>query len=147
ASGQYYIEFTENGTGSFNGCKSASVIFEISESAIDLDIVANVTKNANCNPSSGVITATATNGTAPYVYQITTTATPPLASDPSWGTANTFNRDAGNYYVHVMDAYGCIKSTNVIVLPQDPEPVLDAVVSNQCTAVEGGFTIDVSLTT
>ncbi|WP_111307556.1 T9SS type B sorting domain-containing protein [Confluentibacter sediminis] len=148
APGQYYLVFTENGTGSFNGCKSASVIFEINESAIDLSITASVVKNANCNPSSGVISAIARDGTAPYVYQLTTSATPPLTTDPSWASSNTFNRDAGSYYAHVKDAYGCIKTALVTVLPQDPEPVLAAVVvSNQCTAVEGGFTIDVSLTT
>lgn len=145
--GQYYIVFTENGTGSFNGCETASAIFEINESAIDLDITATVDKNANCNPNSGVISAIATNGTAPYLYQITTSAVPPLATDPSWASASVFNVDANSYYVHVIDANGCIKSTPVLVLPADPEPVITATVSNQCTVTEGNFEIDVVLTT
>ena len=124
APGQYYIRFTENGTGSFNGCESASIIFEIIESAIDLDITATVDKNANCNPNSGVISAIATNGTAPYLYQITTSAIAPLATDPLWTSSNVFNRDAGSYYVHVIDAYGCIQTTPVLVLGTDPEPVI-----------------------
>ncbi|MCF7560009.1 T9SS type B sorting domain-containing protein [Sabulilitoribacter multivorans] len=147
APGQYYIRFTENGTGSYNGCESASVIFEINESAVDLDISATVDKNANCNPNSGVISAIASNGTAPYLYQITTTPAAPLATDPSWNSANVFNMDAGSYYVHVIDAYGCIKTTPVLVLPSDPEPVIDAIVSNQCTVTEGNFEIDVTLVT
>lgn len=144
--GQYYIVFTENGSGSFNGCQSASTIFEITESAIDLDITASVDTNANCNPNSGVISAIAINGTAPYLYQITTSAVPPLATDPSWAAASTFNVNANSYYVHVMDANGCIKSTPVLVLPADPEPVITAAVSNQCTVTEGNFEIDVTLT-
>ncbi|MCL6295850.1 T9SS type B sorting domain-containing protein [Jejuia spongiicola] len=147
AVGQYYIVFTENGTGSFNGCQSATAIFEITESAIDLDITATVDKNANCNPNSGLISAIATNGTAPYLYQITTSAVPPLATDPSWASASTFNVDANSYYVHVIDANGCIKSTPVLVLPADPEPIITALVTNQCTATEGNFEIDVALTT
>ncbi len=147
AVGQYYIVFTENGTGSFNGCQSATAIFEITESAIDLDITATVDKNANCNPNSGLISAIATNGTAPYLYQITTSAVPPLATDLSWASASTFNVDANSYYVHVIDANGCIKSTPVIVLPADPEPVITAIVTNQCTVTEGNFEIDVVLTT
>lgn len=129
--GQYYIVFTENGTGSFNGCESATTIFEITESAIDLDITATVDTNANCNPNSGIISAIATNGTAPYLYQITTSAAPPLSTDPSWASASVFNVDANSYYVHVIDANGCIKSTPVLVLPADPEPVITATVSNQ----------------
>ena len=145
--GQYYIRFTENGTGSFNGCESASVIFEIRESAVSLGISASIDKAANCNPNSGIISAIATNGTPPYLYQLTTSATPPLATDPTWASASTFNVDANSYYVHVQDVYGCLQSTPVIVLPSDPEPVITAILNNQCTVTEGNFAIDVTLTT
>jgi len=57
------------------------------------------------------------------------------------------NVDANSYYVHVIDANGCIKSTPVLVLPADPEPIITALVTNQCTATEGNFEIDVALTT
>ncbi|WP_157206406.1 T9SS type B sorting domain-containing protein [Mariniflexile maritimum] len=147
APGQYYVAFTENGTGSFNGCKSASTIFEIRESVVDLSITASVTKNANCNPNSGVITSIAKDGTAPYTYQLTTSAVAPLASDPAWASANVFNQDAGSYYVHVKDAYGCIKSTPVLVIPSDSIPTITASTSNQCTVTEGNFSIDVALAT
>src|SRR5690606_9619966 len=95
---------------------------------------------------SGVINAVAMNGTPPYMYQITTSATAPLATDPSWASANTFNMDANSYYVHVMDAYGCIKTTPVLVLPMDPSPVVNAFVNNPCDTAEGAFEIDVTLT-
>ena len=147
APGQYYIVFTENGTGAFNGCMSASAIFEITESAVDLSISATIDANANCNPNSGVISAIASNGTAPYLYQLTTSATPPLTTDPLWSSASTFNVNAGSYYVHVMDANGCIRTTPVLNVIQDAEPVINAVVNNQCTATEGNFVIDVTLTT
>lgn len=145
--GQYYIRFTENGTGSFNGCESASIIFEIRESSVALNVTASVNKNANCNPNSGIISAIATNGTPPYVYQLTTSATPPLTTDSSWASASTFNADANSYFVHVQDTYGCIDSTPVIVLPLAPEPIIVASVNNQCTVIDGNFEIDVTLTT
>lgn len=145
--GQYYIRFTENGTGTFNGCESASAIFEITESAITLGVTATVDKNANCNAASGVISAIATNGTPPYIYQLTTSATPPASIDPLWDTSNTFNADANSYYVHVQDAFGCIVSTPVIVLPADPQPIIAVALNNQCTIEEGNFVIDVTLTT
>lgn len=144
--GQYFVLISET-TGPNTGCSVVTVPFNITESAIELDLSATVDQNANCNANSGVINAVATNGTAPYVYQTTTSATPPLATDPLWDSANTFNMDANSYYVHVMDAYGCIKSTPVLVLPMDPSPVVAASVSNQCDTAEGNFEIDVTLAT
>ncbi len=144
--GNYFVLITET-SGVNTGCSVVTVPFNITESAIDLTIGATVDQNANCNPNSGVITAIATDGTAPYLYQITTSATAPLDTDPSWASASTFNVDANTYYVHVMDAYGCIKTTIALVLPQDPEPVITASVNNQCTVTEGNFEIDVTLLT
>jgi gliding motility-associated-like protein len=144
--GTYFVLITET-SGPNAGCSVVTVPFNITESAFDLNITAMVDKNANCNPNSGVISAIATDGTAPYLYQLTTSATPPLATDPSWASASVFYADANSYYVHVMDAYGCIKSTPVLVLPSDPEPVIAATVNNQCTVTEGNYEIDVTLTT
>ncbi|WP_245905254.1 T9SS type B sorting domain-containing protein [Gelidibacter algens] len=124
--GQYYILFTENGTGAFNGCESASAIFEIRESAIDLSLTASVSKNENCN-EDGVISATASNGTAPYQYMLLLdTATAPLSGDAGWGSANTFKATADDYTVYVLDAYGCIKAADVTLI-KDPEPTIDPV--------------------
>jgi gliding motility-associated-like protein len=145
APGEYYIRFTETGTGSYNGCQSASTIFEIRESSVLLEVNASVDKPANCNPNSGIISAIASQGTPPYLYQITTSAIPPVATDPLWSSASTFNVDANSYYVHAQDAYGCVQSTPIIVLPSDPEPSITATINNQCTVSEGNFAIDVTL--
>jgi len=144
--GNYVVLISET-SGPNAGCSVVTVPFNITESSIDLNITASVTKNANCNPNSGIISAIAKDGTAPYLYQITTSAVAPLATDPSWASANTFNVNANSYFVHVKDAYGCIKSTPVLVLPADPIPVIAASVNNQCTVTEGNFEIAVTLTT
>lgn len=145
--GNYVVVVTEQAGAANAGCSVVSTPFNITESAIDLSITASVDKNANCNPNSGVISATAADGTPPYQYQMTSSATPPLDTDLAWSSASTFNADAGNYYVHVMDAYGCIRSTSVINLGSDPTPVVVASTNNLCTATEGNFEIDVTLPT
>jgi gliding motility-associated-like protein/uncharacterized repeat protein (TIGR01451 family) len=146
--GNYFVLIEEAAGATNEGCSVVTTNFNISESAFDLNISAYIVNNANCNTNSGVINAIATDGTAPYEYQITTVPGTPLATDPSWtASASTFNLNAGTYYVHVKDANGCIKSTPAIVLLLEPEPVVDVSVSNQCTVTEGNFAIDVSLTT
>jgi gliding motility-associated-like protein len=142
--GNYYVLIRET-SGPNSGCSIVTVPFNISESAIPLDLTVSVDQNANCNPNSGIISAVGHDGTAPYQYQITTSAVAPLATDPAWGSTSTFNMDAGTYYVHVMDAYGCIVSSLAQVLPMDSSPVISAAVNNQCTAVEGAYEIDVTL--
>ena len=144
--GNYYVLISET-SGPNTGCSVVTVPFNITESSIPLSLTVSVDQNANCNASSGVISAVGHDGTAPYQYQVTTTPVAPLASDPAWSSISVFNLDAGNYYVHVQDAYGCIVSSPVVVLPLDPSPVISASVTNECTAVEGAFEIDVTMTT
>lgn len=144
--GNYFVSITET-SGPNSGCGIITVPFNITESAFLLDLVVSIDQNANCSANSGVISAVAQNGTAPYQYQITTTPTSPLASDTSWASASVFNLDAGNYYVHVIDANNCIQSSPVIVLPMDPTPVISASATNLCTVSEGNFEIDVTLDT
>lgn len=145
--GQYYIIFSENGTGSFNGCETASQIFEILESPVALDLTVSVEQNANCNPNSGVISAIGQNGTAPYQYQITTTATAPLATDAGWNTASVFNVDAGTYYIHVLDAYGCVVTSPATVVDMDDSPAISTTVNNPCEIEDGNYEILVNLDT
>ncbi|WCO03127.1 T9SS type B sorting domain-containing protein [Psychroserpens ponticola] len=142
--GNYFVSITET-SGPNSGCGVVTIPFNITESAILLELATSIDQNANCNANSGVISAVAQNGTAPYLYQITTTTTAPLDTDPAWASASVFNLDSGNYYVHVLDAYGCIQSSPVIVLPMDSTPVISAVVNNLCTVTEGDFEIDVTL--
>ncbi|REG98843.1 SprB-like repeat protein, partial [Flavobacterium aquicola] len=142
--GRYYIVFTEHG-GVNNGCKSASEDFDIKESAVALSINASVAKNENCD-NLGIITALAKDGTAPYLYMITSSAFAPSATDPAWNSTSTFTRAAGTYYVHAKDAYNCIQPSAVVNLIKDPIPVIDLSVVNKCVA-EGAFGISVARTT
>jgi len=144
--GNYFVLISET-TGPNVGCGIATAPFNITESTIALDLLVSVDQNANCNPNSGLISAIGQNGTAPYLYQITTVPGSPLPSDPNWDVPSTFNVDAGTYYVHVIDAYGCVISSPATVVPMDPSPVVAAVVSNQCDTDEGNFEIDVTLPT
>ncbi len=143
--GNYYVLISET-SGPNAGCSVVTVPFNITESAIALDLSVSVDQNANCNTASGVISAIGQNGTAPYQYQVTTTPATPLVSDPSWTTNSSFNLDAGNYFVHVKDAYGCIVTSSETILPLDPSPAITASVTNDCTATEGAFEIEVTLT-
>jgi gliding motility-associated-like protein/uncharacterized repeat protein (TIGR01451 family) len=143
--GNYYVLISET-SGPNTGCSIVTVPFNITESAILLNLSVSVDQNANCHANSGVISAIGHNGTAPYLYQITTTPASPPASDPLWASASTFNMNAGNYYVHVIDSYGCVVSSPVVILPMDPSPVISASVNNQCNTAEGDFEIDVTLT-
>ncbi|WP_296385395.1 T9SS type B sorting domain-containing protein [Winogradskyella sp.] len=144
--GNYFVSISET-SGPNSGCGIVTVPFNITESAILLNLSTSVNQNANCNLNSGVISAVAQNGTAPYQYQITTTATAPIASDGSWASASVFNMDAGSYYIHALDAYGCIVTSPVVVLPGDPTPVISAVVNNTCTITDGNYEINVTLDT
>ncbi len=144
--GTYYVLIQET-TGPNAGCGIVTAPFSITESTILLSLTASVDQNANCNPLSGVISAIAQNGTAPYLYQITTTPAAPTNTDPAWATPSTFNVDAGSYFVHALDAFGCIVSTPVQVVPLDDDPVIAGIVNNQCDVSEGNFEIDITLTT
>ncbi|NNL79838.1 MAG: T9SS type B sorting domain-containing protein, partial [Flavobacteriaceae bacterium] len=146
AFGNYYVLISET-SGPNAGCGIATAPFNITESKNLLSLAVTVDENANCSAASGVISTIGQDGTAPYVYQITTTPAAPLPSDPSWVSTSTFNVDAGSYYVHVMDVYNCIISSPVTVVPQDPSPVIAATLSDQCTTAEGEFEIDVTLVT
>ena len=144
--GTYFVLIEET-TGPNAGCGVVTAPFSITESAFLLSLTTTVDQNANCNPNSGVISAIAQNGTAPYVYQLTTTPAAPLPTDPAWNATSVFNVNAGNYYVHVMDAYECIITSLEQVVDMDPSPEIAAVTTNQCATVEGQFEIDVTLVT
>ncbi|UPQ80493.1 T9SS type B sorting domain-containing protein [Flavobacterium azooxidireducens] len=146
APGIYYILFTENG-GTLTGCSSASVPFTISQSTNLLQVTANVTRNDNCLNNRGRITATGQFGTAPYQYQLVVAGDPaPTVLTWAGSATNVFNVEGGNYVVYIRDANGCIQSAPVFV-PTDPSPQISATVTNLCTAAQGDFTIEVTLTT
>lgn len=143
--GTYYFQFVENGTGSFNGCKSASDTFDIKESSVDLSVSALVFKNENCS-DLGVIIAQAKDGAGTYSYFASTSSTTPSLTDPAWQTSGTFPLAAGTYYIFAKDLNGCIKpATTTVVLPKDPDPVFSLAVADRCVA-QGSFVVNVTIT-
>jgi gliding motility-associated-like protein len=142
--GTYYVLITET-SGPNANCSIATAPFSITESIVPLTLSTSVDNNANCNPNTGVISAVAQNGTAPYFYQITTNAAAPLASDPNWTSDSVFNVNGGSYYIHALDTFGCIVSSLELVVNTDPAPEVTAVVTNQCTVNEGNYEIEVDL--
>jgi len=143
--GTYFVLIEET-SGPNAGCGVVTAPFSITESAILLSLSTFVDQNANCNLNSGVVSAIAQNGTAPYLYQLTTSPVAPGPTDPAWNSTSTFNVNAGSYYVHALDAYGCIVSSPEQVVGMDASPVIAAATTNQCATVEGQFEIDVTMT-
>ncbi len=145
APGNYYILFTEVG-GAFAGCTASSAAFNIFQSTNLLQVGANVTRNDNCNLNRGRISGVAQFGTAPYQFQLVN-AGDPAPTVATWAgiPTNIFFVEGGNYVLYVRDANGCIQSTPVFV-PTDPAPSISAVVTNLCSATQGNFTLEVSLT-
>ncbi len=141
--GNYFILVKEI-VGPNLGCSYASQPFNITESAKELSITATVIKNGNCN-EDGIVSAQAKDGTASYLFLISTSATPPLETDPSWIASSTFSVSAGDYYVYVKDAYGCIKSSTIQTVLLDPSPEITLTVTDDC-ADEGTFEITVNET-
>jgi gliding motility-associated-like protein len=145
APGVYFILFTEVG-GSFAGCTVGSDEFTITESSNLLVPTVTLIKNDNCNPNAGEISATAQFGTAPYEFQLTALGDPaPDATTWAGSTTNVFNVEGGDYVVYVKDANNCIQSAGINV-PTDPSPEISLAITDQCTAAEGGYTINVTRT-
>ncbi|AWG24514.1 hypothetical protein FK004_04315 [Flavobacterium kingsejongi] len=147
APGSYYLLFTENG-GTANGCCTTSNNFTITESVLALEVTAAVLQNDNCGLNTGILAATAQYGTAPYEYQwdIATAPAPVLAT---WAgsSPNTFAAEAGSYIVYVKDANNCITASTVVVLDEDPAPVISAVLTNSCESTEGTYSAIITLDT
>ncbi|MFD2292254.1 beta strand repeat-containing protein, partial [Mariniflexile gromovii] len=125
-----YILVIEETSGPNAGCSVASLPFNITESAIELNVTASLTKNENCN-ELGVITAIGKDGTSPYTYQLLLATDPaPDNTSSGWGSVNTFTATADSYIVYVKDAYGCVRNAP-ITLTRDADPTIDAV-TEQC---------------
>ncbi len=126
--GLYYIVFTENG-GPNNGCRTASDLFYIKESSIELSVKAISLKNENCN-KLGVVKVQAQDGMGPYSYQVIniTPATPaPKANDSGWDSATLYDRAAGTYNVYAKDANGCVQQAlTTVTIVKDAAPSITA---------------------
>ncbi|MGE6352391.1 T9SS type B sorting domain-containing protein [Flavobacterium sp. NPDC079362] len=174
--GKYIIVITEikdrTTTPVLKGCSIASIPFTITGSVTPLTLDVNSPNNANyCNTKAGKIEAFAQGGTTleadpdpinpkpaiPYLYQIkidegaigedVLDMRPTAASfDLASHKPSVFNVEAGNYLVYVRDAYGCI-AVKPVTVDKDPEPVITAVLVDQCNTAEGKYGILVTLTT
>ncbi|WP_136667164.1 T9SS type B sorting domain-containing protein [Flavobacterium sp. H122] len=145
--GTYYVVVREL-DGPSVGCTNASNTFAIVESPTVLSVTAQILKNANCN-AAGTIQINALGGTAPYLYYFAQSPSPaPAVGSPLWSGSNIGTIPFGNsapFDVYVLDAYGCIRSTQITMI-SDPLPSISAVVnpSTVCNA-EGAFAIDVTI--
>ncbi|HYK56714.1 MAG TPA: SprB repeat-containing protein, partial [Flavisolibacter sp.] len=137
APGTYFILFTEDN----GGCSIQSKEFTIIQSQKALELTVS-SSNANCEPNTGVITATAEFGTAPYSFQFEDASGIILQA---FSSKNTFNASAGKYRVRLKDKFGC-ERVELVTVDSDPVPAISATVSNQCSTTEGNFTIQVNLT-
>ncbi|MFH6956141.1 T9SS type B sorting domain-containing protein [Flavobacterium aquidurense] len=133
--GTYYVLVTET-SGANAGCGVPSDNFNIKESTKLLTVSASVSKDANCKNLSGIITASASDGTAfvpvapatgpayyKYMLLLETDAAPTDPKDTRWVTNNTFFANAASYTVYALDSYGCIADFDV-VLTKDADPVV-----------------------
>ncbi|GAB5473149.1 MAG: hypothetical protein Mars2KO_12480 [Maribacter sp.] len=142
--GVYYILYSEV-NGAFAGCTVSSAQFTITQSTNELDVTANLDNNDNCNLNAGQISAIGQFGTAPYEYQLTlSTDTAPTAATWAGTATNSFNVEGGDYIVYIKDAHDCIRF-DPITVPTEPEPEITLVATNQCTADEGSFSVEITL--
>ena len=119
---------------------------QINQPVQPLSSVVSANQNASCTTDAQV-TLTTTGGTGPYLYAAGAPGFVPVPGD--FGTSNVLYLDYAirtNWDIVVRDANGCeVRINETIAI--DPEPVISASLINQCTATEGNFEIDVTLTT
>lgn len=140
--GLYYLLITED-DGVNAGCTSATASFQITQSTNLLTVTATST-NDNCNANAGVVTAIGHYGTPSYSFIIRDAAlAAPLANDPLWNSASTFNVESGSYIVYIKDANGCIQQTPINV-GLDTSPEITSVTVNNPCANEGSFEVTVT---
>lgn len=142
--GEYYLLLSEVG-GAFNGCSVFGGEFTIRQSVNPLALNLSLTRNDNCNPNAGVITASGQFGTGPYEYQILPAGSPaPTVATWTGSSINVFNREGGDYDVYIKDAFNCIQMQNIL-LPTDPSPQIALSLVDECVP-EGSYQILVDLT-
>jgi gliding motility-associated-like protein len=89
-----------------------------------------------CGETTVNITATASNGTEPYLYAI---------DGGTYQAANTFTKPAGTYKISAKDANGCIVDFTITVKPNAAD--LTATVStleSTCNGSNGAITVNAS---
>ncbi|MCG2459221.1 T9SS type B sorting domain-containing protein [Flavobacteriaceae bacterium F89] len=135
-----YILYFEEATSPF--CSNTYPFRILEPTPVILSLVDQ--NNANCN-SDAQVTVNASGGTKPYTYAFVQDGAVPAAGD--YTGSNYAELDPGintDWDVYVKDVNGCLDQLDVIIAA-DPEPLISAIVTNQCAADEGNFTIQVTL--
>ncbi|MBU3823158.1 SprB repeat-containing protein, partial [Flavobacteriaceae bacterium XHP0103] len=138
-----YVLFVRETNGTF--C-TTSRPFQITQPIQPLFSAVSNSINANCNVDAQ-ITLNTSGGTGPYQYAVGAAGFTPAIGD--FDTNNVLYLDPTvrtNWDIVVRDSNGCEVRLNETIA-SDPEPIIAAVLDNQCDTLEGQFSIDVSMTT
>ncbi len=136
-----YILFFEEGTSPF--CSNTYPFRILEPTPVRLSLAD--LNNPNCN-EDGEVTVLASGGSGSYTYAFVQDGAAPAGfSASNYAELNPAINTAWDVYV--MDSNSCMTGPLDITLVTDPEPVITAIASNQCSAVEGAFEIEVTLAT
>ncbi len=102
--------------------------------------------NGYCSEDANV-TVIAGGGNGSYTYAYVENGVPPVAGD--YVTSNYAELDPSvntEWDIYVMDGNGCSTALPLdVTIADDPTPAITGVVTNQCTADEGDFIIEITL--
>ena len=115
-----------------NGCSASQSITVLTSSSVVINVTST---NANCNSGNGIITVTASGGTAPYEFSINGTI---------FQNSGLFiNVAPGVYPVTVRDSLGCINSISDTILNfgsgPGPTLVIESVHNSYCGKNNGSI--------
>ena len=112
-----------------NGCSfSTSITINNSNGAI----VTALSTNSSCGASNGMITATGSGGTTPYLYSI---------DGINFQASNIFTRLAANVYtISIKDANNCINTTSATIATTNGAAVTATSTDASCGASNGSIT-------
>ncbi|NER09938.1 gliding motility-associated C-terminal domain-containing protein [Muriicola jejuensis] len=136
-----YVLFFEEATSPF--CSNTYAFRILEPSPIILNLVDN--NNANCNEDAQV-TVIANGGSGSLTYAFVQDGVAPNPGD--FTASNYAELDPAvntDWDVYAMDANGCMSPVLDVVIAADPQPVISAVVLNQCAASEGAFEVRITL--
>ncbi len=127
--GIYMVTITDN-----NGCLQNVNVPINNSSGINSEVinVTNETCFAQCN---GAATVTAVGGTAPITYNWLS---------PSSASQSVSSLCAGNYFVQMTDAMGCIRNASVNITSANSLTVTPFVTQPPCSSPTGSISLNVS---
>ena len=137
-----YVLFFEEVTSPF--CSNVFPFRILEPAPVNMQLIDN--NNANCNEDAQV-TVLATGGSGVFTYAFVEDGVAPNPGD--YTASNYAELDPTvnlNWDVYAQDDQGCTYQLDVVIAA-DPEPVISAVVLNQCAAPEGAFEVRVTLDT